>query len=622
MNRLLNKVLVSVVIASQFATIPPLTEVAKASTKSSDGLVDNTSNVSVVSQVDGGTNSKEEYILGGTVKNQVYLAKKATKATKTKIPVYKVSKVDTKTVNRVHNNLLAHKRFKLQIKASSKKNAQKYMTTLQKKVAEKNEYGILFSCLGYEDGGRAVDQLKMTKVKYVKSGKYYTVEFYAENGKFYDYAIQTVNKMWDYSLHGDSSRNYESNGIGVSNQFSEYSDEQCDASISNIGVSLYDASLQEIWSLDNIVKYGNPSTFRLSDLYKRFRTGVGGYMEAEGGYHSTLGCTCKEQDIVSGGAVVGTKTVWTHSEECDKFCRGHFGTTCKYLDKYTDEQIDSIATMSRAGKNVVLWSGDMVKAQKGIDIPVVGQGTYIWEHHNTLNLYEGGCDTGCQSGVHSDSCISRQKEILGRTFDDFKAMSYEDVSSLSYNKYLNYYNYRLELKERCRRYVSYVYNTPFYKLDGYTKIAWLPVMDFVKYNSKTKQKEWYFYDMDNHASDLFKVWKSEKIEGVCGDLASCCVMLMKVTGIDKNAYLDVNWEKDHGVAVFTVTQPYYEGFMPAGDYRYCGSDESYVDEYGEQWETYNGLDTRKGKKVKYCYTNGWGGFYGNYDFFWDTLYSS
>ena len=58
MNRLLNKVLVSVVIASQFATIPPLTEVAKASTKSSDGLVDNTSNVSVVSQVDGGTNSK------------------------------------------------------------------------------------------------------------------------------------------------------------------------------------------------------------------------------------------------------------------------------------------------------------------------------------------------------------------------------------------------------------------------------------------------------------------------------------------------------------------------------------------------------------------------------------
>ena len=129
MNRVWNKVLVSVVIASQIAIVLPLTEVANANTKSSDGLVDNTSNVSIVSQVDGGTNSKEEYILGDTVKNQVYLAKKATKATKTKIPVYKVSKVDTKTVNRVHNNLLAYKRFKLQIKASSKKKAKKFMNT-------------------------------------------------------------------------------------------------------------------------------------------------------------------------------------------------------------------------------------------------------------------------------------------------------------------------------------------------------------------------------------------------------------------------------------------------------------------------------------------------------------
>lgn len=617
MNRLLNKVLVSVVIASQFATIPPLTEVAKASTKSSDGLIDNTSNVSVVSQVDGGTNSKEEYILGGTVKNQVYLAKKATKATKTKIPVYKVSKVDTKTVNRVHNNLLAHKRFKLQIKASSKKNAQKYMTALQKKVAEKNEYGILFSCLGYEDGGRAVDQLKMTKVKYVKSGKYYTVEFYAENGKFYDYAIQTVKKMWNNTLRGNFSGNYESNGIGVSNQFSEYSDKHCDIIMRNAYECTQDIRRIEINTLGDIIMWGNPSTFRLSDLYKRFRTGVGGYLEAEGGLHATMGCTCEEvPDVVSGGVVVSTKKVWTHSKICDSFCRGHFGTTCKYLDTYTDEQIDSIATMSRAGRDVTLWNGDIVKAQGGIDIPLVGQGYYVWEHHDVLKLYDGGCGSECKNEVHSQSCIETQVEELGRTLDELRSMSYEEFCSKEYLDGLARYNHCIDIKERSRRYMKYIYNTPFYKIDSYTKAVWLCVENFVNYEEKTSQKDWECYNLDSRASDLFKVWKDGKIEGTCGDLATCCVMLMKVTGIDLNAHVDANYEKNHGVGVFTITQSYPEGFIPVG-VRYCGEDETFIDKYGYHWFKCKGMDTRSGKKVKYCFNNGWLELYGNYDWFWN-----
>ncbi len=617
MNRLLNKVLVSVVIASQFATIPPLTEVAKASTKSSDGLVDNTSNVSVVSQVDGGTNSKEEYILGGTVKNQVYLAKKATKATKTKIPVYKVSKVDTKTVNRVHNNLLAHKRFKLQIKASSKKNAQKYMTALQKKVAEKNEYGILFSCLGYEDGGRAVDQLKMTKVKYVKSGKYYTVEFYAENGKFYDYAIQTVKKMWNNALRGNLSDGYTSGEIGVSGYFYHYSDNYCDDLIKNAEGYLANNHFREVDTLDEIVMWGNPSSFKLSDLYKRFRTGVGGYLEAEGGLHSTMGCTCKEvPDVVSGGVVISTKKVWKHSKDCNKFCLGHFGSTCTILDKHTDEQIDSIPFMDRTGKDIVLWNQDVIKASENKNIPLIGQSYYLFKN-------DGGCEKGCNEDIHTDSCIKNQKELIGHTLEELKSMSYEELCSRSYNECLSMYNYRVQLKERCRRYLSYIYGTPFYKLDGYTKMASLHQEYFVHYSRNTGQKNWECYDLDNHASDLFKVWKDGKLEGTCGDIATGCIMLVKVTGVDANAYLDANYEKNHGVAVFSVTQSYNEGFLPAGEYFYCGSDTSCVgeDEYGNYWlngDNYYNLDTREGKKVKYCFSNGWMLFYGNFDCYWEN----
>lgn len=650
MNRLLNKVLVSVVIASQISAILPLAEVANANTEGRNNRLDSTGNMAVASQVKGDANSKAEYILGGTVENPVYLAKKAKKAkkikkakkarkvikakktikatkakkaTKTKIPVYKVSKVDTKTVDRVHNNLLAHKRFKLQIKASSKKNAQKYMTALQKKVAEKNGYGILFSCLGYEDGGRAVDQLKMTKVKYVKSGKYYTVEFYAENGKFYDYAIQTVKKMWNNALSGNLSDGYASDGIGVTDYFYRYSDYYCDSLIRNAEGYLADSRMIEVGAFNGVVNWGNPSTFRLSDLYKRFRTGEGGYLEAEGGLHATMGCTCEEvPDVVSGGVVISTKKVWTHTKNCDNFCRGHFGTTCKYLEKYTDEQIDSIPFLDRTGKDIVLWNQDVIKASdiKG-SIPLIGQGYYTWKN----NVYdEGGCEKGCNGDVHTDRCIKNQSELLGHTFDELKAMSYEDLCSRNYNGHLELYNYRLQLKERCRRYVSYIYNTPFYKLDGYTKMVWLAPENFVHYSKSTSQKDWEYYDLDNHASDLFKVWKDGKVEGTCGDLATCGVMLVKVTGVDANAYLDANYEKNHGVAVFSVTQSYHEGFMPVGDwYHYCGTDTSCVgeDEYGNYWLTGDncyGLDTRKGKKVKYCIDNGWLGFYGNFDFFWDN----
>lgn len=62
--------------------------------------------------------------------------------------------------------------------------------------------------------------------------------------------------------------------------------------------------------------------------------------------------------------------------------------------------------------------------------------------------------------------------------------------------------------------------------------------------------------------------------------------------------------------------------MPVGECYYCGTDESSVgeDEYGNYWLTGDngyGLDTRRGKKVKYCFSNGWVSFYGSFDFYWE-----
>ena len=475
----------------------------------------------------------------------------------------------------------------------------------------------------------------MTKVKYVKSGKCYTVEFYAENGKFYDYAIQTVKRMWNSSLYGSFDENCESNGMRISDKFKWYSDGYCDKQIEGVEWSLINSKISnsnlEAATIDNIIKWGNPSTFRLSDIYKRFRTGVGGYDR----YHSQVGC---HNVYTVSGNVVKIGDEYVHSKTCDDFCRAHFGTTCKYLEKYTDEQIDKIATISRAGKDVMLWTGDVVKAQEGIDIPVVGQGFYVWENKDKINndkikSHDWGCDSECKNGVHSAGCNERAKKVMGYTIDELKALSFEQLSTIEYNKQIDNYNKQIDnynkqtdwyvkYKERCRKYIDYVYNTPYNKLDGYTKAVWLLPKDFAEYNDE-KEWKWYwcYYDTGNHASDLFKVWKDGKVEGVCSDLATCCAMLMKVTGIDINARIVENDKENHAVAVFTLTQPYYEGIMPKGERRYCGRDASYEDEYGEKWESEDeyGLDTRKGKKVTYCFSNAIFWFYGNYSWYWSNV---